>query len=43
MGGTKLTGEYAFLYGNGNENHELGAGSFLHKKIILALKRCRVC
>jgi hypothetical protein len=29
-GGTGPAGEYAFCYGKGNENHELGTGLFLH-------------
>jgi hypothetical protein len=27
------------FYGNGNENYELGVGSFVHKRIISAVKR----
>jgi hypothetical protein len=38
-GGTQLGGEYTFLFGKGNENHELGTGIFVHKKIISAVKR----
>jgi hypothetical protein len=38
-GGTKLSGKYTFLYGKGNENHELGTGFFVHKRIISAFKR----
>jgi hypothetical protein len=37
--GTEPTGEYTCFYGKGNENHEVGAGLFVHKRIIYALKR----
>jgi hypothetical protein len=37
-GGTKPAGEYTFFYGKGNENHELGTGFFVHKRIISALR-----
>jgi hypothetical protein len=38
-GGTEPAGEYTFVYGKGNENHELGTRSFVHKRIISAVKR----
>jgi hypothetical protein len=38
-GGTEPAGEHTFPYGKGNENHELGAGLFVHKRIISAIKR----
>jgi hypothetical protein len=38
-GSTESEGKYTFCYGKGNENHELGTGSFVHKRIISAVKR----
>jgi hypothetical protein len=36
---TESACEYKFFYGKGNENHELGIGFFVHKRIIPAVKR----
>jgi hypothetical protein len=38
-GSTEPVGEYTFFYGKGYENHELGKGFFVHKRIISAVKR----
>jgi hypothetical protein len=38
-GGTKRADEYTFLYGKGNENHELGTNFFVHKRIISAVNK----
>jgi exonuclease III len=37
--GTESAGECTFSYGKRNENHELGTGFFVHKRIISAVKR----
>jgi hypothetical protein len=40
--GTEPAGEYTFLYGKGNENHELGIGFFVHQRIVSAVKRVEI-
>jgi hypothetical protein len=32
-GSTDQAEDYAFLFGEGNEGHQLGKGFFIHKKI----------
>jgi hypothetical protein len=38
-GGTEPAGEYTFFHRNRNQNHELGTGFFVHKRIILTFTR----
>jgi hypothetical protein len=35
-GGTKRADDYTFFYGQGNGDHQLGSGYFVHKRIISA-------
>jgi hypothetical protein len=37
--GTEPAGDYTFFYGKRNQNHELGTGVFVHKRIKSADKR----
>jgi exonuclease III len=38
-GDTERAEDYTFFYGAGNEDHQLGTGSFVHKRITSADKR----
>jgi exonuclease III len=37
--GAVRAGEYIFFYGKGQENHQFGTGSFVHHRIVSAIKR----
>jgi hypothetical protein len=37
--GTVRARDYNFFYGKGNENYQLGTGSFVHQRIAPAVKR----
>jgi hypothetical protein len=38
-GGTERAEDYTLFYGAGNEDHQLGTGFFVHKKIISEVRR----
>jgi hypothetical protein len=41
-GGAEPAGDYTFFCGNGNADHHLGTGFFVHKRSISAVKRVEV-
>jgi hypothetical protein len=38
-GGIERAEDYTFFYGAGNEDHQLGTGFFVHKRIVSAVRR----
>jgi hypothetical protein len=38
-GGTERAEDCTFLYGEGNGDHRLGTGLFIHKRIVSAVRR----
>jgi hypothetical protein len=38
-GGTERAEDYTFFYRQGNEDHQLGTGFFVHKRIVSAVRR----
>jgi hypothetical protein len=41
-GGTEWTADYTFYYGEGNGDHQLGTGFFIHKRTVPAYKRMEI-
>ena len=37
--GTVRAGDYNIFYGKGNENHQVGKGSFVHHRIVSTVKK----
>jgi hypothetical protein len=42
-GGTERAEDYTFFYGKRDEDHQLGAGFFVHKRITSAVRRVEFC
>jgi exonuclease III len=38
-GGTERAEDYTFFYGQGNGDHQLGTGFFVHNRILSAVRR----
>jgi hypothetical protein len=38
-GGTERAEDYTYFYGQGNGDHQLGTGFFVHKRIVSAVRR----
>ena len=38
-GGTVRAGDYDFFYVKANENHQVGTGFFVHRRIVSTVKR----
>jgi exonuclease III len=38
-GGTERAEDYTFFHGQGNGDHQLGIGFFVHKRILSAVRR----
>jgi hypothetical protein len=41
-GGTESADNFTFFYGNGNADHHLGTGFFVHKGIVSAVEKAQL-